>query len=389
MRRDLIAHHLELSLKESLEAPRLRLVELAGERPEIDEQREPWIPIKYGPAKPDDWFGVVRATARYERAPGLAAESLDLAIKVNPRQGLARTLIPWIIENKRIELDRPYPAYRRAAESDNTGAREGHVYALAKTSPALKRVLPRSYGGCVDETTGEHALFVEYVADVEQLDASGAIADWPPEAIDRALNAAASWQAEFWDIGPEKFPWPGPRPTTADMIADAPLWRGLIDDARKRFPDIVTEPVWRRRHALIDALGDWFPAKDRLPATLAHNDFNQRNVGFRPGVLVLDWEIVEFNTAHRDVVEMLAFVLPPNAGREQIDAHVERQRATLAASGVVKGIDRDAWIEGFRAEVKTEAVNRINLQFLFGAAFPLAYLARINRNIERLLDMYS
>lgn len=389
MRRDFIAHHLELSLRESLEAPRLRLVELAGERPEIDERREPWIPIKYGPAKPDDWFGVVRATARYERAPGLAAESLDLAVKVNPRQGLARTLIPWIVENKGIALDRPYPAYRRAAESDQTGAREQQVYALAKTSPALRRVLPRCYGACADGATGEHALFIEYIAQVERLDASGAMADWPPDTIDRAMQAAASWQAEFWDVGPERFAWPGPRPTTADMIADAPLWRGLLDDARKRFPDIVTDAVWRRRHRLIDTIGEWFPAKDRLPATLAHNDFNQRNVGFRPDVLVLDWELIEFNTAHRDLVEMLTFVLPASADREQIDAHVERHRLALAKLGVSNGIDRDAWMEGFRSEVKTEVTNRINLQFLFAAAFPLAYLARINRNIERLLDIYG
>jgi hypothetical protein len=389
MRRELIAYHLEFSLRESLQAPRLRLIELAGERPEVDEQREPWIPIKYGPARADDWFGVVRATARYERAPGLAAESLDLAIKVNPRQGLARTLIPWIVENKGIALDRPYPDYRRSAESDRTGARERNIYALAATSSALARVLPRCYGSFGDETTGEHALFIEYVAGVARLDASGAEADWPPEPIDRALQAAASWQAEFWDIGPERLSWPGPRPTTADMTADTPLWRGLLDDARKRFPDIVTDAVWRRRLALIDSLGDWFPVKDRLPATLAHNDFNQRNVGFRPGVLVLDWELVEFNTAHRDLVEMLTFVLPEDAGREQVDAHVERHRATLVEMGVTTGIDRDVWVEGFRSEVRTEAINRINLQFLFGAAFPLAYLARINRNIERLLDLYG
>jgi aminoglycoside phosphotransferase (APT) family kinase protein len=126
-----------------------------------------------------------------------------------------------------------------------------------------------------------------------------------------------------------------------------------------------------------------------LPATLAHNDFNQRNVGFRPGVLVLDWELVEFNTAHRDLAEMLTFVLPEDAGRDQVDAHLERHRATLVEMGVTKGTDRDAWVEGFRSEVKTEAIDRISLQFLFGAAFPLAYLVRINRNIERLLDMYG
>jgi hypothetical protein len=82
-------------------------------------------------------------------------------------------------------------------------------------------------------------------------------------------------------------------------------------------------------------------------------------------------------------------VLPESSGREQIDMHVERHRATLVVFGVMNGIDRDAWMEGFRSEVKTEAINRINLQFLFGAAFPLAYLRRINRNIERLLDLYG
>jgi hypothetical protein len=52
MRRELIAQQLELALREELRAPRLRIIEVAGERPAIDEQREPWIPIKYGPGGP-------------------------------------------------------------------------------------------------------------------------------------------------------------------------------------------------------------------------------------------------------------------------------------------------------------------------------------------------
>src|SRR4029450_3656495 len=131
MHRELIAHHLQYSLQQSLEPPRLRLTDISGERPAVDERREPWIPIKYGPAAPDDWFGVVPATVRFERTPRTAPESLNLAIKVNPKQGLARTLIPWIIEHQKIALDRPYWAYRRAAESNHTGAREQHIYALA------------------------------------------------------------------------------------------------------------------------------------------------------------------------------------------------------------------------------------------------------------------
>jgi hypothetical protein len=143
VRRELIARKLELAPRETLEAPRLHLLELTGERLPRDEQREPWLPIKYGPAGPDDWFGVVPAIARFESSPGRGPESLALVVKVNPSEGLSRTLIPWIIEQKKIALDRPYWEYRCAAETDRTGPREQHVYRLAGTTPALRNVLPR------------------------------------------------------------------------------------------------------------------------------------------------------------------------------------------------------------------------------------------------------
>ena len=200
------------------------------------------------------------------------------------------------------------------------------------------------------------------------------------------MTAAAQWQALFWDAAPS---FAARRMTTADMVADAPLWRGLLDDARQRFPDMVTESAWRRRHDIIERLGDWHRVKDALPATLAHNDFNQRNIGFRPAVLVLDWELAQLNTAHRDSVELLTFVLPATADRAQIDARLEAHRQALIALGVANGVDRDTWIEGFRCELRVEAINRIGLQLLFGAQYPLAYLARINGAIERLLDIYA
>jgi len=386
MQRTVIAGALESALRKSLDAPKLRLLALEGERPAIDETREPWIAIKYGPASPDEWFGVVPARAHFERAPGRGSEHLELIVKVNPRDGLARTLIPWIVSHRGIALDQPFQDYRAAAEFDQTGARESAVYALAAAHAPLGCVLPRCYGSTMDAATGEHALFLELVA-ARRLDATGARADWPAETIDVALRALAGWQAVLWNVDRAELPWIGPRASTADMVADAPLWRTLVDDGRARYPDIVTETAWRRRHALIDDLPRWHTVKDGLPGTLAHNDFNQRNVGFRPSVVVLDWELCQLNSAHRDLVELLTFVLAPHAGRAEIDGHVEAHRAALLAAGVA--IDRDAWSEGFRCELKVEAINRIGLQLLFAAAFPLAYLARINGNIERLLDLYG
>jgi hypothetical protein len=464
----LIAQHLVPALRASLHAPGLCLTGLDGGRPLDEEQREPWIKIKYGVTRPDDWIGVVPATARFVRARGAPQETIDLVVKINPRQGLARNLIPWIAARNHVVLDRPFLHYRTAAEHDRTAEREIHVYELAEEVSALRDVLPRCYGWAQDPGTGEHALFLEYLSGVMRLDTTGANADWPPDAIDAALRAAARWQAAFWGADDKTLAWAGPRPTTAVMVADTSLWRGLLNDARARFPHIITQNVWRRRYALIETMSDWHKVKDALPATLVHNDFNQRNVGFRaaapsneahdprthPGrgaavsraadsgrdaaahpslaqrllpqrkskasspsnaappaaprsplvdsggaqptmrsntdsnIVVLDWEIAQCNTAARDLVELLTFVLPPTAEREAIERHVETLRDALIKAGVSTGVERDAFFEGFRSEIKVQAINRVGLQLLLGAQFQLAYLARINAMVERLLDLY-
>jgi FKBP-type peptidyl-prolyl cis-trans isomerase (trigger factor) len=85
----------------------------------------------------------------------------------------------------------------------------------------------------------------------------------------------------------------------------------------------------------------------------------------------------------------LTFALPPDTVRAQVDRHVEAHRRALVDAGVTTGIDRDTWIEAFRCELKIEAIDRVGLQLMFGAQFPLAYLARINTTIERLLDLYE
>ncbi len=97
MRRERIAEQLEAALRGSLQAPALRLIELDGERPKINEEREPWITVKYGPAGHDDWFGVVPAAARFQRTPGAEVESLPMFIKIYPREGMARNFMPWIV----------------------------------------------------------------------------------------------------------------------------------------------------------------------------------------------------------------------------------------------------------------------------------------------------
>ena len=112
----LIAQHLVPALRQSLRAPGLCLIGLDGGRPPADEEREPWIRIKYGQASADDWVGVVPAMARFSRGRGEPPGTLNLVVKINPRVGLARNLIPWIAARNHIVLERPFLQYRSAAE---------------------------------------------------------------------------------------------------------------------------------------------------------------------------------------------------------------------------------------------------------------------------------
>ena len=99
--------------------------------------------------------------------------------------------------------------------------------------------------------------------------------------------------------------------------------------------------------------------------------------------------VIQRNIAARDLVELLTFVLPPTVERAQVDRHVETHRDALIKSGVATGVEHDAFVEGFRCELRVQAINRVGLQLLFGAQFQLPYLARINATIERLLDLYE
>src|SRR5262249_57807783 len=122
---------------------------------------------------------------------------------------------------------------------------------------AVPRVVPRWYGGGAEPSAREGALFIEVPPDLSRPDAAGATGDWPPAAIDEALQAAAGWHAAFWGIDSARIAWAGPRLGTPDMVADVPLWRGLLDDARRRFPEPVTGQIWRRRHRLVATLAGW------------------------------------------------------------------------------------------------------------------------------------
>lgn len=384
MRRSIIEGCLADTLRAARGDPSLVVERIDAHHDATSEAGQPWLAVKYGGAGADDWHGVVPVTARVRSAPGSPVEDLTLVIKVNPRRGVGDTLIPWIIERAGIELPRPFDAWRTTTESRDTGDREAHVYELAPGIPELAVSMAGCYGRIDDPACGEHALVLEWV-ELDGLDASGASLDWPADRLVAAASAAARWHAALAGRAAE-LTWAGPRPTTADRVADLDLLRALLDDAHRRFPDEVTDTVFRRRQRLLDTLHDWHAVKDELPATLTHDDYNARNVGFSGGrPIALDWELARLDTPTRDLVELLTFGLGPTFDPDLFDTVTHTAWRTLAAGGLT--IDAATWQEALRAEVRTEAVDRLAMQAIFAAAFPLPYFSRIQATVERMLDL--
>jgi hypothetical protein len=344
------------------------LREMFGDEPDLrvpDDSGQPWLTVKYGD-DPDDLYGVLKA-----RVAGR-----DVIVKVSPARGIGQTLIPWILGEQGIRLDRDYGSFVAAAETSDTGAREPAAYRL----PALRGLLPVEFGRF--EAGGQTALVIEDLGRIDGLDASGAIERWPTEHIERALRAAAGFHAAT--VGRE-YAWTIQRPSTRTMAADADLWRGIVTDAAERLPEVITPDTRALRLDVIDTIELWHRAKDAMPACLVHNDFNQRNVGFRESgeVVVLDWELARVNTPQRDVAELLTFTLDAHVAVDEVIHLLAVHWQALADHGLA--VEPDLYSAAAAAEFRVQAIDRVGMQLIFGAAFDLPYLTRINRTVDHLV----
>lgn len=85
---------------------------------------------------------------------------------------------------------------------------------------------------------------------------------------------------------------------------------------------------------------------ERMPLTLCHYDFDNRNLGIRHGpqgtqTVVIDWEILGRGLSASDVVRFLIYQQPPNLD-ELLDHYLDELERSLG-----KRVDRDGWREGF------------------------------------------
>jgi hypothetical protein len=408
VRWDELPRWVEDCLRDRFDAPDLVVVELRGRAPQSDELKASWRDAKYSSDRPGNIAGVLPIDAVYRIDPSSSGPPtvLPLILKArNEGDGVGDRLIPKIILDEKLPLPRPFTEYTAMREIFDTSAREIRLYELQESCEPLQEYLPHLYGTLLKDGEPTTLLMIERITEPMLLDRANDLAGWNIEAIRLALDAIGAihgeWFGKHGELG--ALSWLPRRIVTDDLIADQDLWFALVDLAATHFADLASDESIARRKAIIESIGDWHPIKDAFPHTLAHDDFNPRNICFRrfshdapvprdtPRLgtpVVYDWELTIVDVPQRDLAEMLTFTVLPGMPRAEIDKLVDHHRWVVEKSSGIS-IDRDLWFEIFRVELKLEAINRVGLQLLFATELDLPYVPRIYAAIDHLLDLYD
>jgi aminoglycoside phosphotransferase (APT) family kinase protein len=182
----------------------------------------------------------------------------------------------------------------------------------------------------------------------------------------------------------------GGRFDAADAFDAQPLWRALSAYAHPRLCAWIGAEGARLQSELAQQAAVWLAAHPGHPRTLIHNDFNPRNcvVGAETFLRAFDWELAEFGLPQRDAIEMLCFVMPPNAGAHGIRRRIERHR-TLTQSVARVALNAVQWNEGVRLALADFGVRRLPMYLMADRFRPQEFLERVTRNWWRLAQVFE
>jgi aminoglycoside/choline kinase family phosphotransferase len=176
----------------------------------------------------------------------------------------------------------------------------------------------------------------------------------------------------------------------ADGASDeARLWRAELGRYAGRWLGRWLGPAWRETH---ERACDSLPTEHRTqagqPHTLIHGDFNPRNFVLRdtplgPKLCAFDWELAAWGLPQRDVVEFLAFVLPPDAESATIRHWLDVHRRAIERRAAVE-FDTKTWYAGVRSAVADFGATRLPMYFLAHRFRPQPFLERVARTWWRL-----
>jgi aminoglycoside phosphotransferase (APT) family kinase protein len=235
---------------------------------------------------------------------------------------------------------------------------------------------------------------LEHVDDAVVADEAGVGERWQPRHIGRAVDGLAALHAIWFDREDtlRALPWIGHVQSASGAAEMSSLWSALAHHAAPLFSSWADAEITTIHRHLVSSVDRWWTALEAGPRTLIHNDFNPRNICLRGEAATLcayDWELAAIGAPQRDLAELLCFVLPQDASRDEVTSWVERHRVCLEREVGVR-IDSNAWHEGFRSGLYDFLINRLAIYAMVHRVRRQPFLPRIVaswRNLYRLFPL--
>ena len=324
-------------------------------------------------------------------SPGSGPGQKDVLVRIKPldQEVLLMThLVASMCSSRLGELQRRF--------SGRLGISGCHLRELGvyqQTDPRFTRHAPALYQVVRDDARELFILVLELLREVELKDSADDLRGWTLPHVEAAVRGIAEVHSIWYgrEEALRKEPWLGEVTGPAARASMGELWSEALDYAANEFPDWYPLPERRLHQRLVSSLPDWSRELEQMPRTLIHGDFNPRNLAFRRDssglrLCAWDWELAELQVPQRDLAELLAFVLSPDASPSTVDTLVELHRCELARCA---GTDIDAagWRRGYHLALHDFLTSRLALYQLVHAFRPCAFLERVLSTARRLIRL--
>jgi NADP-dependent 3-hydroxy-3-methylglutaryl-CoA reductase len=340
------------------------------------------------------------ATRRFGRSTGVFHRRLhhgggatDVVVKVKPLDTEVALMLRGLATSCGPDVAAQWARF--GGEAGFAGCHRRELAVFAQRDPRFVRHVPAVYDLIEDESRDTFALVLERLhGRVRLMDSADDPSGWGEREIEAALRGAGSLHA-IW-MGRERTlvgrPWLGTAPSTARMAAMRPLWAALARHAAEEFPSMFPGDALASHLRLVAEIPEWWARVERMPRTLAHNDFNPRNIALRDddGAMRLcayDWELATVHLPQHDAAELLAFVLPAGASRDDVLRWIELHRRAVAEAGDGAVPDGRTWREGFALAARDLLVNRFALYLMGHTQRQYGFLERALDSLRHLVAL--
>ena len=318
-------------------------------------------------------------------------ETTDLVLKIKPTD---REVIHMMNTVGSLSDARLFSEMKKA--NGRTGFSACHTKELAISDirdPRFTKYIPKTHGIVLDENREIFIIIQEHLKGMELMDSADEVSGWTQDHLFAAIDGIAEIHSIWYDdvASLKEEPWMKDWATQASMIEFSMLWKLLGLHAFQEFPEWFGQKDLDLCESMVNDIPNWWGIMETMPKTLIHNDFNPRNVAFRPGpdgplLCAYDWELATIHLPQHDTAELLAFVLDESATWEELDRYITRHRHRLEAH-THKKIDAGLWREGFHYCLQDFMINRLASYIMIHTVRDYSFIERVYRTTRHLLGL--